>query len=59
MRMNQSASVLDLVVAIHGQYKTDDSYVLSAGFPPSDVEDGTKTLKEAGLLNAAVTLKKV
>lgn len=57
-RLNSSGTVSDLVAAIRSQYQAPDAYALSAGYPPADVIAG-KTLQEAGLLGAAITLKKV
>ena len=40
------------------QYKCTESYVLSAGFPPKDINNIYQSILEAGLLNASITLKK-
>lgn len=58
IQMNQSATIRDLVTAIKVQYTTSDTYTLSAGFPPKDVEGVDQSLLGAGLLSAAITLKK-
>jgi len=58
VRINQSATLIDLATAINSQYTTTDSYVLTAGFPPKDIENSGQTIVQAGLLNAAITLKK-
>jgi hypothetical protein len=41
------------------QFSTSERYVLTAGYPPKDIDKFDETLVEAGLLNAAITLKKV
>lgn len=44
---------------IYSQYQTNDSYVLTSGYPPVDIKDPGLTIAEAGLLNALVTMRKV
>lgn len=59
IRLNHSATVLQLVIAVNSQFNTMQSYVLSAGYPPRDLTDFGQTLEAAGLLNAAVTMRPV
>eukprot|EP00598_Pedospumella_elongata_P002622 CAMPEP_0184968278 /NCGR_PEP_ID=MMETSP1098-20130426/1377_1 /TAXON_ID=89044 /ORGANISM="Spumella elongata, Strain CCAP 955/1" /LENGTH=273 /DNA_ID=CAMNT_0027489861 /DNA_START=53 /DNA_END=874 /DNA_ORIENTATION=+ len=57
IRINQSASVLQLAAAIVREGGVATSFALSAGFPPKDVTDGAASVAEAGLLGAAITQK--
>lgn len=59
IKINQSASVLQLAAAIVREGGVSTSFILSAGFPPKDIVDGTVTVAEAGLLGAAITQKAV
>lgn len=59
IKMNLDATVLQLASEIHRQGAGADSYILSSGFPPKDIVDGSQTLEQAGLQGAALTLKKV
>lgn len=36
---------------------SDAPFTLSAGFPPKDLDDPTKTIQEAGLVSASITHK--
>ena len=57
IRLNNNATVLQLAAAIRSQGVTD-AFILNAGYPPKDVNDPTLDLSAAGLVGAAVTLKK-
>ena len=57
IRLNNSATVLHLAAAIRSQGVTE-AFILNAGYPPKDVNDPTHSLTTAGLVGAAVTLKK-
>jgi len=59
IKINLDCTVLQLVAEIQRQGPGADSYVLSSGFPPKDIVDGSQTLTQAGLQGAALTLKKV
>ena len=46
-------------MCIYSVYTTEESYMLTTGYPPTDLNQPKQTVLEAGLLNAMVTLKKV
>jgi len=56
VKLNESHTVADIRAAIisqHAQYATSN-FVLMTTFPNKELSDATKTLAEAGLLNASV-----
>ena len=57
IRLNNHATVLHLAAAIRSQ-GVSETFILNAGYPPKDVNDPTLSLTNAGLVGAAVTLKK-
>mmetsp|Transcript_3523 Transcript_3523/g.5485 ORF Transcript_3523/g.5485 Transcript_3523/m.5485 type:complete len:193 (+) Transcript_3523:408-986(+) len=60
IKLNQSATVLQLAAVIIRDTGADaDRFTLSAGYPPADIMDGSLSLKDAGLLSAAITQKPV
>ncbi|KAJ1401943.1 hypothetical protein B484DRAFT_234827, partial [Ochromonadaceae sp. CCMP2298] len=60
IKLNKSATVLQLAaVIVRDAGGAEDSFVLSAGFPPVDVLDGSVTLEQAQLVGAAVSQRKV
>jgi len=58
IRLNNNATIMDLIAAANAQGVGNDSYILSAGFPPKDITDPNQTLKQADLIGAAVLQKK-
>jgi len=58
IKINVDATVLQLAATIHSLGAGADSYILSAGFPPKDIVDGSQTLAQAGLQGSSLTLKK-
>jgi UBX domain-containing protein 1 len=58
IRLNNNATIMDLITAANAQGVGNDSYILSAGFPPKDITDPNQTLKQADLIGAAVLQKK-
>jgi hypothetical protein len=59
IKINQSATVLQLAATIHRDGGAAPSFSLSAGFPPVDVVDALQSVKDAGLVGAAITQKLV
>jgi len=59
IKINQGATVLQLAATIVREGGASAAFSLSAGFPPKDITDGTATISEAGLLNAAITQKNI
>lgn len=58
IRLNNTATIMELIAAANAQGVGNDSYILSAGFPPKDITDTTLTLTQADLIGAAIMQKK-
>jgi UBX domain-containing protein 1 len=59
LKVNHSTSMMELAAMIYELTGPSASFVLSAGFPPADIKDSLQSVKEAGLVGAAVTQKSV
>lgn len=59
IKINQSATVLELAATISRDAGASSAFVLSSGFPPADITDAMLTIKDAGLIGAAVIQKLV
>jgi UBX domain-containing protein 1 len=58
INLNNTATIMDLIAAANSQGVGNDSYILSAGFPPKDLADPNLTLLQADLIGAAILQKK-
>lgn len=57
IKINQKATVFQLAALILKETTPNKSFVLSSGFPPVDLVDGSISIKDAGLVGAAVIQK--
>ncbi|KAJ1260014.1 hypothetical protein BS78_10G199900 [Paspalum vaginatum] len=53
-RFNTSHTISDVRAFIDATRPESSDYTLQAGFPPKPLEDGTKTIEEAGVANSVI-----
>jgi UBX domain-containing protein 1 len=58
IKLNNNATIMDIISAANAQGVGNESYILSAGFPPKDLTDPNLTLSQADLIGAAIVQKK-
>lgn len=59
VKINQNSTIFQLAAIIMKETKPNKSFVLSSGFPPIDLVDGSKSIKDSGLIGALVIQKLV
>mmetsp|Transcript_28729 Transcript_28729/g.29064 ORF Transcript_28729/g.29064 Transcript_28729/m.29064 type:complete len:262 (-) Transcript_28729:290-1075(-) len=57
IRVNHSHTVLHLIGFLNREEAASRPFILSAGFPPKDITDTSKSVSEAGLVGASITQK--
>jgi len=57
-RVNHDTTVLELCAVISNTLSINYSFILSSGYPPADLMLPNQSIKDAGLVGAAVVLKK-